>query len=719
MSDIVQNYKNRMEALTDDHKETIRDMSTVGITPEDILCVLRLKFPDLPMLTAQDIANIRPPSGGGSSDAWNLLEKLQEFQSQDSRWFVRWKCDPVTKKLTHLFWMSPRQRDLAEEAYQLLIHDNTYKTNRFKLPAGLFSGVNRHGQTVLLAIALSAKEGTADYVWQYQMWLEATCAAPNVCLTDADPGATAAIAEVFQSTLHLWCLWHIFKNLRENLQSKLGAEYQNFFNAFYHCQKQRSETVFWDEYESLKATYPESASYLDRQLTPNVRYWAGFRHTRFTTGAVSTQRGEGLNRHFKVHLSAQSPLCKLFNEACLREEKEAARLFLSEVRDEMHSTHARTFAISCFPDIVSNMEELLTGYGQSFLMKQITVSGQYGVFEMEDSNLHDEDVLDKRHFMTVDPDVADVPRGQTTIGLIESLPEEQQQDVRIFKVQLRHTVTDKPKNPQFVLLHNKLPGREAYQEHTCTCGDHCRLGVPCRHYWAVLMSCNAATFHRGMVNDLWFKKAQPLGQQKAKLFTFDDPSKAGAPFVFTRPVYPAHPEEVDEAYLATLTVAVSKKRIWGALLGEAKKAIEASIVTGKHDGLLAALRGFSVALPDGFEDVEGTSGDKVKNPDVVKGRGRPAGVTEAKKLRKNTRPPPRERVPLGNRDLNSETAETGGLQAAQGQSSSKPHGQERGEAVAPAAKRAARRCGHCWKNFQQLEYSHDARTCPHKSGATA
>ena len=125
-----------------------------------------------------------------------------------------------------------------------------------------------------------------------------------------------------------------------------------------------------------------------------------------------------------------------------------------------------------------------------------------------------------------------------------------------------------------------------------------------------------------------------------------------------------------------IDISKAMDHVWGYALsldmtrrdlqGEAKKVIEASIVTGKHDGLLAALRGFSVALPDGFEDVEGTSGDKVKNPDVVKGRGRPAGVTEAKKLRKNTRPPPRERVPLGNRDLNSETAETVGLQAAQG-----------------------------------------------------
>ena len=50
---------------------------------------------------------------------------------------------PGTNQLTHLFSMSPSQRDLAADCYQVLTHDHTYKTNRFKLPCGLFSAPNR------------------------------------------------------------------------------------------------------------------------------------------------------------------------------------------------------------------------------------------------------------------------------------------------------------------------------------------------------------------------------------------------------------------------------------------------------------------------------------------------------------------------------------------------------------------------------------------------
>jgi len=143
-------------------------------------------------------------------------------------------------------------------------------------PSFVILCVCRHGQTVLLAIALSSKEATTDYEWQLQCYLEAVGIPPQLLLTDADPGVCAAVASILPLALHLWCLWHLHQNLRKHLMSAL-----------------------------------------DNHLTPNVRYWAGFRHTRFSTGAVSTQRGEGLNRHFKAHLSGQSPLSKLFDQVLL------------------------------------------------------------------------------------------------------------------------------------------------------------------------------------------------------------------------------------------------------------------------------------------------------------------------------------------------------------------------------------------------------------------
>ena len=141
--EIIFKHQNRVRSLSEDEKQFICCLIDVGIPPEDVLSCFRKKYPEAPIITSQDVSNLKTPRGGGSNDAYQLLQKLQQLQATDPLWFVRFRVDDISKKLTHLFWMSPRQRDLARDIYQMLIHDNTYKTNRFKLPAGLFSAPNR------------------------------------------------------------------------------------------------------------------------------------------------------------------------------------------------------------------------------------------------------------------------------------------------------------------------------------------------------------------------------------------------------------------------------------------------------------------------------------------------------------------------------------------------------------------------------------------------
>jgi hypothetical protein len=77
---LVLRHQRRLKTPTDEEKELIGDMANVGVAPEDIVAMLCIKFKDgMPVLKAQDIANIRPPSDGGSTDAYNLLTKLHDL----------------------------------------------------------------------------------------------------------------------------------------------------------------------------------------------------------------------------------------------------------------------------------------------------------------------------------------------------------------------------------------------------------------------------------------------------------------------------------------------------------------------------------------------------------------------------------------------------------------------------------------------------------------
>mmetsp|Transcript_31570 Transcript_31570/g.89651 ORF Transcript_31570/g.89651 Transcript_31570/m.89651 type:complete len:128 (+) Transcript_31570:570-953(+) len=73
------------------------------------------------------------------------------------------------------------------------------------------------------------------------------------------------------------------------------------------------------------------ATTLAEQLTPNIRYWAGYRYDVFTTGSISTQLGEGLNRFIKKHLSLTSPLMKLYEEIVHKEQREAAHNLVADI----------------------------------------------------------------------------------------------------------------------------------------------------------------------------------------------------------------------------------------------------------------------------------------------------------------------------------------------------------------------------------------------------
>ena len=60
--------------------------------------------------------------------------------------------------------------------------------------------LDMHGHTVLLAIALTSKEGTADYEWQWDCYKDFVGVDPDIISTDGDPSVTAAIASQFPRT---------------------------------------------------------------------------------------------------------------------------------------------------------------------------------------------------------------------------------------------------------------------------------------------------------------------------------------------------------------------------------------------------------------------------------------------------------------------------------------------------------------------------------------
>src|SRR6266498_3594457 len=99
--------------------------------------------------------------------------------------------------------------------YDVVIFDNTYKTNRFEMLFSIFIRVNNYGQSVCFAKVIMSDETAESFIWTFTNFLKIiNNTSPKVFLTDEDQAIIKAVDLIFQlyETKHALYLWHLMKN---------------------------------------------------------------------------------------------------------------------------------------------------------------------------------------------------------------------------------------------------------------------------------------------------------------------------------------------------------------------------------------------------------------------------------------------------------------------------------------------------------------------------
>ena len=121
---------------------------------------LQPKYSDRMFLT-QDLGNaiqkIKREKELNLGDAAALLNKLLELQTNDPAWFVKPLIDDTSNRLIGIFWMSPEQRERWSKFYDIIIHDNTARTNKYNYPLSLFILIDNYNKSRLAAQAFLAE----------------------------------------------------------------------------------------------------------------------------------------------------------------------------------------------------------------------------------------------------------------------------------------------------------------------------------------------------------------------------------------------------------------------------------------------------------------------------------------------------------------------------------------------------------------------------------
>ncbi|CAG8609227.1 2600_t:CDS:2, partial [Funneliformis caledonium] len=230
-------------------------------------------------------------------DSNDFVKKLEHLKSQDNEFCYEVLIDPETNEFRQAIWMFPEQRINYCRFYDVVIFDNTYKTNRFGMPFGIFTEVNNYGQ---------------------------------IFLTDEDQAIIKAVDLIFQlhGIKYALCLWHLMKNVVKNLNGILEFKWVEFIKFFYQCINNYDENDFLEKWEQLKTNYPSTIKYL-RKMDKNLTRWTPcYNKQIFMADMSTTQRGESMNSLMKGYMDATTSLMNFLKafESALEQRKEDADL---------------------------------------------------------------------------------------------------------------------------------------------------------------------------------------------------------------------------------------------------------------------------------------------------------------------------------------------------------------------------------------------------------
>ncbi|CAB4429910.1 unnamed protein product [Rhizophagus irregularis] len=134
-------------------------------------------------MLSQDLSNYIQKVKRDKADTYNdsarLLENLLTQQQEDPLMLVISRIDPITLRLTGIFWMNSKQQLLFSKYNDVILHDNIALTNRYKWPLSLFIVVDCNNKIRLLAQAFVQDETECSYVWLIQ-YLKKTSIIPHV-----------------------------------------------------------------------------------------------------------------------------------------------------------------------------------------------------------------------------------------------------------------------------------------------------------------------------------------------------------------------------------------------------------------------------------------------------------------------------------------------------------------------------------------------------------
>ncbi|XP_021772683.1 protein FAR1-RELATED SEQUENCE 5-like [Chenopodium quinoa] len=206
-----------------EHLKFISTMKTSGVRVSDSLRSLRKEAGGSPNLcfTSSDAYNALATEKAGRLDCCDcntLIKYFAASQAKEFDFYYEFEVD-VTRSLTSVFWRDGRLRRDHEVFGDLMVFDTTYRTNKYGMICAPFVGMNHHCNNVMFGMGFVLDEKTSSFIWLFEAFMRSMggCRHPAMLMTDQAPSIAAAIREIFPSTRHRLCTWHLGENSKTNI----------------------------------------------------------------------------------------------------------------------------------------------------------------------------------------------------------------------------------------------------------------------------------------------------------------------------------------------------------------------------------------------------------------------------------------------------------------------------------------------------------------------
>ncbi|OAY72783.1 Protein FAR1-RELATED SEQUENCE 6 [Ananas comosus] len=274
-----------------------------------------------------------------------LLSYFDKMQDQNPYFFYSLDMNEEGQ-LRNVFWADARSRGSYSyygDVVKVSVANFTDLSNVLFIT---FTGVNHHGQEVLLACGLVTDRTFQTYTWLFNKFLRCmNDRPPNAIITDHCRNIVTAIRKVFPHVQHRFCLWSILKALPEKLR---GVEEMEAIGLKFQRVVYDSLLIpdFEKEWQEMIGQFKLEGNEWFSNLYEIREHWAPvFVKDTFWAGMSITERGDSISSVSDGWSTSKTSL-QMFLE---RYDDGIKSIFEKEAYEEFRSIQMRPQLLTGFP----------------------------------------------------------------------------------------------------------------------------------------------------------------------------------------------------------------------------------------------------------------------------------------------------------------------------------------------------------------------------------